>query len=179
MDMSQRDAPAALLEHEPYFNASLHPYRSLGSKGFFWLMTLVSVVMLLVSLPFFLLGAWPIVGFAGLDILLVYWAFRRSYRDARAREQVLVTGGMVEITHHSAKGERQSVSYNPYWVRLETRHEEDKGMTELAITSHGRRTVIGSFLHACERESLAAALEDALLKARTCSLSGNAQVSGG
>lgn len=179
MDMSQQDASAGSQEREPYFNASLHPYRSLGRTGFCWLMALVFLALFFVSIPFFLMGAWPILGFAGLDILILYWAFRRNYRDARAHEQVLITGKKVEIVHQSATGETHQVSYNPYWVRLETRCEEDKGMTELAFTSHGRRTVIGAFLHACERESLAEALSDALDRARNFARTGEAQVSGG
>ncbi|SNY90495.1 Uncharacterized membrane protein [Cohaesibacter sp. ES.047] len=177
--MLQQDALATCLEREPYFNAHLHPYRSLGRTGFYWLMALVFLALFFVSIPFFLIGAWPILGFAGLDILILYWAFRRNYRDARAQEQVLITPETVEIIHQSAAGERHAVSYNPYWVRLETKHEEDKGMTELALTSHGRRTVIGAFLHACERESLADALSGALDQARNFARTEEAQVSGG
>ena len=40
---------------------------------------------------FFLLGAWPVIGFLGLDVLLVYWAFRANYRAAAAYEEVTVT----------------------------------------------------------------------------------------
>ncbi len=162
-------------ETEPYFDAILHPYRSLGRNGFIGLMMFVGFLLLIVSIPFYLMGAWPILGFAGLDILLLWWAFRRNYRDARATEQIRITHRDVSVTRICPKGRRSHVSFNPYWVRVETREEEDSGMTGLHLTSHGKRVEIGAFLHACERESLAVALKSALSAAKT----GCAQVSGG
>lgn len=162
-------------ESETYFDAILHPYRSLGQNGFFWLMAFVGVVLLFVSIPFYLMGAWPILGFAGLDILLLWWAFRRNYRDARATEQIRITHRDVSVTRTCPKGRQRQHSFNPYWVRVETRQEDDRGMTELHLTSHGERVEIGAFLHACERESLAKAVKKALSAAKNRS----AQVSGG
>lgn len=162
-------------ETEPYFDVLLHPYRSLGRNGFIGLMIFVGLLLLIVSIPFYLMGAWPILGFAGLDILLLWWAFRRNYRDARATEQIRITQRDVSITRTCPKGRQSQVSFNPYWVRVETKEEEDRGMTALHLTSHGNRVEIGAFLHACERESLAIALKSALMAAK----SGSAQVSGG
>ncbi|TLP47099.1 DUF2244 domain-containing protein [Cohaesibacter sp. CAU 1516] len=162
-------------ETEPYFDAILHPYRSLGRNGFIGLMIFVGLLLLIVSIPFYLMGAWPILGFAGLDILLLWWAFRRNYRDARATEQIRITQCEVSVIRTCPRGRQSHMSFNPYWVRMETREEEDRGMTELHLTSHGKRVEIGAFLHACERESLAGALKSALMAAKT----GCAQVSGG
>nr|WP_321442733.1 DUF2244 domain-containing protein [uncultured Cohaesibacter sp.] len=162
-------------ETEPYFDAILHPYRSLGRNGFIGLMIFVGLMLLIASVPFYLMGAWPVLGFAGLDILLLWWAFRCNYREARATEQIRITHRDVSITRTCPKGRQTQVSFNPYWVRVETRKEEDRGMTELHLTSHGNRVEIGAFLHACERESLAIALQSALLAAKN----GAAQVSGG
>ena len=175
MTSIESDNPGLLARDKPYFNAILHPYRSMGRSGFFWLIAIVGLVMLVVSLVFFLLGAWPIVGFAGLDILLLYWAFRRNFAEARTTEQISITHRDVTVTRTSPRGETQQFAFNPYWVRLSARHEADKGMTELLLTSHGQHVEIGAFLHACERESLAQALKSALSEARQF----GAQVSGG
>ena len=40
------------------------------------------------GMMFWMLGAWPIMGFCGLDVLLVYIAFRASYRSGRAYEAI-------------------------------------------------------------------------------------------
>ena len=157
------------------FNVLLYPYRSLGRVGFIWLMVLVGIVLLIVSVIFFSLGAWPIVGFAGLDMLALYWAFRVNYRQARAYEQIILTVDSIQVVKTNAKGTSTSVSFNPYWARLETIKLEDEGMTNLALTSHGKRVEIGAFLHAADRESLAKALQGAIKKTKM----GTAQESGG
>ena len=175
MTTAEDTRPDYLAETGTLFNAILHPYRSMGPSGFVWVMAFIGLILLVVSIVFFMLGAWPIIGFAGLDLLLIYWAFRRNYFEARAQEQILVTHKDIRLIRTSPKGERQQFAFNPYWVRIETRHEDDRGMTELSLQSHGRRVEIGAFLHACERESLAKALKQAVLDAKTA----NAQVSGG
>ncbi|PLW76231.1 DUF2244 domain-containing protein [Cohaesibacter celericrescens] len=178
MTMIDENSAALPTASGPYFNAILHPYRSMGRKGFFWIIVCIGGAMLVMSIPFFLLGAWPIIGFAGLDVLLLYWALRRNCSDARAKEQIEITHDKVTLVQTSPKGHQQQFCFNPYWVRLEAVHEEDKGMTKLSLTSHGQSTEIGAFLHACERESLAQALKTALQDAKTTKTM-HAQVSGG
>ena len=68
------------------WQATLTPHRSLSRNGFFILMGLVGAVNLVVAVMFVILGAWPIAGFAGLDVLLVWWAFRVNFADARKLE---------------------------------------------------------------------------------------------
>src|SRR5262249_17268240 len=73
------------------FSAVITPHRSLSSTGFLLVMLLVGGMSLIGGLFFFLIGAWPVVGFLGLDVLLVYLAFRINYRAANAYEQVTMT----------------------------------------------------------------------------------------
>jgi uncharacterized membrane protein len=47
---------------------------------------LVIAANLLIGLPMYLLGAWPVAGFAGLDVALLWWLFNRNYVDARRSE---------------------------------------------------------------------------------------------
>lgn len=144
------------------FNALLYPHRSLEKRHFARLMTVVALILLIISLIFYSIGAWPIVGFLGLDLLLFYWAFRINYRDAKAYEQIIITEKSVQIIKTDPKGNSQSHGFNPYWVRLSTTWLEDEGMTKLSLTSHGETVEIGSFLHAPDRESLANALSGAI-----------------
>ena len=73
------------------FSAIITPHRSLTSTGFVLVMALVGGFSFIGGLVFFAIGAWPVVGFLGLDVLLVYWAFRINYRAATAFEEVTVT----------------------------------------------------------------------------------------
>ena len=69
----------------PVFDATITPHRSLGQNGFRIVMTLVCLASVISSLPFVLLGAWPVAGFFGLDFLGLYIAFTLIFTDWRLR----------------------------------------------------------------------------------------------
>jgi uncharacterized membrane protein len=158
---------ATRLPDEPtLFRARLKPHRSLSRTGFIALMAVLGGVSLAVGSVFLMKGAWPIFGFLGLDVLLVYLAFRASYRSARAYEDIHVTPSMLRVRQVSHHGhERENVS-NPRWVRMETTRDEDYGMTRLALISRGVPLVIGAFLAPRQREQVAHGLGDALAAAK-------------
>ena len=148
------------------FSAVLTPHRSLSSKGFVILMALAGGASFIAGMVFLLAGAWPVFGFFGLDVLLLYWAFRASYRAAAAYEQVTITPSTLTVRKVSPRGAAREWTLNPLWVRLEKEADEDYGLLRLALVSHGRSLSIGSFLAPSERESFAAALSAALGEAR-------------
>ena len=65
-----------------FFERVLLPHRSLPPHGFYVLMGLLGVTSIAVGIGFVAIGAWPICGFFGLDIALLYLAFRLNYRSA-------------------------------------------------------------------------------------------------
>lgn len=150
----------------PVFSAVLTPHRSLGLRGFAWLMVAVAVVSFGAGLAFLAAGAWPVMGFFGLDAVLIYWAFRASYRAAAAYEQVTVTPALLTVRKVSAGGATREWTLNPLWVRLERETDDEYGLQRLALVSHGRSLPIAGFLAPSERESFAAALSDALGEVR-------------
>lgn len=162
-------------QDEPLFSAVLTPHRSLSGKGFTALMLAIGASSLTAGLIFWLAGAWPVVGFMGLDVLAVYVAFRVSYRAARAFEHVEMTRNSLVIRKVDAKGNSRVYRFHPYWARLEVDHSYGKGVTDIRLTSHGRRISLGSFLGPDDRDSFAAAFADALKSARSYPL----QESGG
>ncbi|MQT13024.1 DUF2244 domain-containing protein [Segnochrobactrum spirostomi] len=153
-------------EDAPFFNAVLTPHRSLGPRGFLVVMGAICAVSFTVGILFWAIGAWPIFGFCGLDVLLVWLAFRANYRAARAREEIAVSTAEIRIRRVSPKGRAEEVRLNPVWARLVVERTEDEGVTRLALASHGRAVEIGHFLAPVERESFAAAFGDALATAR-------------
>lgn len=148
------------------FSAILTPYRSLGGTGFLVLMSLVSVVSFAAGLFFFLLGAWPIVGFLGLDVLLVYAAFKANYRAATAYEHVTMTPSALTVRKVSHRGEVAEWTLNPVWVRLDREVHEEFGIERLFLVSHGRRFPIAAFLGPHQKAEFAVALSAALAQAR-------------
>ena len=119
------------------------------------------------GLAFWAMGAWPIVGFFGLDILLIQLAFRMNYRAARASEEITVSRESVVVRRTAPNGRTSETSLNPFWARLDIETHPAVGVTALKLRSHGKSFGIAGFLGAEERESFAKALNAALAEART------------
>ena len=148
------------------FSAVLKPHRSLGSLGFWILIGGYGLVSFAAGVAFFLMGAWPIVGFLGLDVLLLYWAFRLNYRHAAAYEEVKVTPAALTVRKVSHRGIVREWTLNPLWVRLEKVVHQEFGIERLFLVSRGRELSIGSFLGPDEKASFAKALAGALSEAK-------------
>ena len=104
-------------------------------------MTAIALCSFFIGFAFWLMGAWPVVGFCGLDVLLIQLAFRLNFRDARASEEVHLTHERLSITQISPRGEARETGFNPYWARLEVERQPEIGITALRIVSHGARLV--------------------------------------
>jgi uncharacterized membrane protein len=148
------------------FSAIITPHRSLSRRGFLLVMALVGGLSFIGGMFFFMLGAWPVVGFLGLDVLLVYWAFRANYRAAAAFEEVTVTPSVLRLRRVSHRGEVAEWTLNPVWTQLDREKHEEFGLLKLFLVSRGRRLAVAGFLSPKERESFAAALSAALGEAR-------------
>jgi uncharacterized membrane protein len=144
---------------------TLTPHRSLSKGGFIAIMGLIAAVNFAAGGAFFLAGAWPVAGFCGLDVTLVWWAFRRNFADARRCERVEITEREV-ILERQAKGrERQVQRFVRHWVRVDLEEDRDRELIGgLYLASGGRREEIGRFLAPWERKELARALKAALAR---------------
>jgi uncharacterized membrane protein len=161
--MSFDNSPAS---DPPLFSAILTPHRSLNSAGFLAVMLTLGGASFASGIVFVLLGAWPVAGFLGLDVALVYWAFRANFRAATAYEEVTVTASELRFRKVSHRGKIIEWSLNPLWVRLDREVDDEYGMLRLYVVSRGRRFAIGGFLPPVEKESFAKALGEALGEAR-------------
>ena len=148
------------------FSAVLKPHRSLGGSGFLLLMGLIGGISFAAGLVFAIAGAWPVMGFFGLDVLLVYGAFRVNYRAARAYEQVTVTASLLHVRKVSHHGKVAEWTLNPVWTNLDRQTHEEFGIERLFLVSRGRRLSIAGFLGPKEKESFADALGAALGEAK-------------
>ncbi len=163
-DNSRRDNDA--FDEPRIFAATLTPHRSLGSTGFLVLMLCIGALSFASGMVFLLLGAWPVFGFLGLDVLLIYWAFRANYRAARAYEEVTVTASELTVRKVSHRGRVREWTLNPVWVQLDRMVHEEFGMERLFLVSRGRRLPIAAFLGPDEKASFARALSAALGEAK-------------
>jgi len=148
------------------FSAMLTPHRSLNRAGFLMLMAFLSLVSFAAGIAFLLIGAWPVFGFFGLDVLAVYVAFRVNFARATAREEISVTPTALHVVRVSHRGAVSQWTFNPLWVTLDREVHEEYGMERLALVSRGKRLTIASFLNADEKASFAKALGAALAAAK-------------
>lgn len=148
-----------------YFDAELTPHRSLSERGFKILIGLVAAANLAVGLAFYWSGAWPVFGFMGLDVALLYFLFRLNYRHAQEKELVRLTDDGLNVRRISANGEEREWSLEPYWLRVEM-DDPPQHDSALVLASRGRRLIVGAFLTPEERLEMAQALRAALHRQR-------------
>ncbi len=129
-------------------------------------MLILGLISLALGIGFVSLGAWPVVGFFGLDVGLVYLAFRINYRRARLREILRLAGDWFTVERISVYGNRRVWRFQPFWLRV-ILEERDPDRNRLFVASHGRFVAIGDFLAPDARRELAAAIREALARWRT------------
>ena len=147
------------------FDALLRPHRSLSPRGFRILMTAVAGTMSAVGTAFFLAGAWPVVGFCGLEVALIYACFRLNFRSLRRYETIRLTERELEVCRVAPDGRAERFTFQPYWLRVSLTTSPGR-TSRLVLTSHGRELAVGAFLAPEEREALAASLGQALAASR-------------
>jgi len=150
----------------PLFSAVMTPHRSLNRRGFSILMLAIAGVSFVAGLVFAVAGAWPVTGIFGLDVLLIWWAFRINYRAARAYEEIVVMPTELLFRKVSARGAVTEWRCNPLWARLDRDVHEEFGVQSLHLVSRGQRCTIAGFLAPEEKESFGNALQAALAAAR-------------
>ncbi len=148
------------------FLARLTPHRSLGRAGFTALMIFFGAVSIVAGVVFWWIGAWPVIGFVGLDLIAIALAFKIYFRRARAREEISVTPSELRVRRISHRGDVVEWVLNPLWVRLDQIGHDEFGITNLYLVSSGRRVGIASCLGAEEKADFAKALSAALAAAR-------------
>ena len=148
-----------------FFERVLWPHRSLPPRGFRLLMLGLGILSLVAGICFVAAGAWPVCGFFGLDVALLYLAFQLSYRSARQRETLRLAEDQFTVERVDIYGERRLWRFQPFWLKvvLEERRDESN---RLVLASHSKSVVIGDFLAPPVRRDLAATLRDVLSRWR-------------
>ena len=165
--MADNGVPAqgVTLQPDQAFRAILLPHRSLSPAGFLVLMSALGIVSFVAGLAFYIAGAWPVLGFFGLDLLVVYLAFKLNYRSGRLYETVEVGPAALTVTRVHPSGREEAFAFDTAWVRVELGETHD-GRTELKLRHHTRELRFGRFLNDDERRDFATALRNAILTAR-------------
>ncbi len=150
----------------PLFSALLTPHRAMSEKGIRWVVAFTAILASIPAITFFAMGAWPIMGLMGLDVLILWWALSASLRSGQAYEEITLWPDALDIRQVSDKGHETTISYNPFYVRLSVMRDGDNRVTALKLLTRERETEIGRFLTPYDKNRFAMALADALSRAR-------------
>jgi uncharacterized membrane protein len=150
----------------PLFAAQMTPHRSLGARGGWVVVGLTALLATLPGLVFLSLGAWPIIGFIGLDVLAIAIALYVSLRQGKRREQITVWADQLEWMATDAKGGKTLRRFNPKTVRLLLDRDADEKTLALRLRQGKDELEVGGFLSPDDKSSFAKALGTALRKAR-------------
>jgi uncharacterized membrane protein len=126
----------------------------------------IAFVSFAAGIAFYTIGAWPVLGFYGLDVLAIYVAFKLNYRSGKAYEMVELSPELLKITQVQPSGRSRSFDFNPYWVKVLVNEWPD-GSANLKLALHGDEFEFARFLNADEKKDFAQALRNALSLARS------------
>ncbi|HWA19528.1 MAG TPA: DUF2244 domain-containing protein [Devosia sp.] len=157
---------ATKTQAKPLFAATLTPHRSLGPRGKRVVIVLVALLALVPGLLFYAVGAWPVVGFMGLDIVAIWLALTISMRQGKASEVVTLWPDALELKRIDPKGRETLLGFKPFDVRFVIDRDYNERVTGLWLRQRDDRHPLGAFLSPEEKLSFSKAFGTALRKAR-------------
>ncbi|MGH1420403.1 MAG: DUF2244 domain-containing protein [Hyphomonas sp.] len=151
-----------------YMDAVLTPNQSLSRRGFLIVMIGLSAISFSTGLAFYSIGALPVAGFFGADLLAMYLAFRWAFRAQKEHTQVKITTHTVHLLHTRKNGSTLSAEMPTAFTRVHlTPPAASPAIPHLHVESGGKSFIIGRFLAEDERLSLSEAMQQAILSARS------------
>ena len=140
------------------FYKQIKPQRSLTHRGFCYLICGLGALGLIISTAFLLMGAWPVLGFMIIDVLLVYLVFQLSFQAADNSEKIEVFLDKINIWYFKGNDCVDCIQLNPYWTKAQYKVQTN-GRSFLRLISHGSKIEIGKFLNSRDKKELAQQLD--------------------
>jgi uncharacterized membrane protein len=150
----------------PLFAAKLTPHRSLGHRGARVVIAVMAIAATIPGIVFYSLGAWPIVGFLGLDVLLVWWALSANMKDGKRFEEVTLWNDQLELRQVDGHGRESLVRFHPRDVKFVVDRDINERTTGLHLRTRDADFELGAFLELDDKSSFAKAFGTALKRAR-------------
>lgn len=151
-----------MAESPTLFEARSAPLQSLSAGGFRIVAGVLVAGFGFTGTVFSILGAWPVLPFAGIETALVLGLMALYRRHARrSAELVVLTEGELCVTRREGRRQEEA-HFDPSWVRLAW--VDDR---QLFLVHRNRRIEIGRFLGPDEKRDLEDALAGALRRFRT------------
>ena len=145
------------------YEISLYPYRSLNKTGFFILMFSLGLISFIAGVIFMIKGAWPVFGFFGLDVLLVYIFFKINFKSGKKKEIIILTKNQLIIKFYDSKKILKTHYLDANWLKVNLIKLKNE-ISKLQISSQKKTVIVGSFLRYQEKIDVVKSLEKALKK---------------
>ena len=111
---------------------------------------ILTLFTLLLAIGFTVIGAWPVLIFALIELYVVYCCFNQLLRHAWDYERLTIDGDKVRVMQHEP-GHDQQVEFSSYWARVVMECDADGSCRRLALVSHGREVEFGRLMNGEER----------------------------
>jgi uncharacterized membrane protein len=121
----------------------------------------VCTVSLGTTTLFWSLGAWPIAGFNGGEILLAMVLLRTHQKSARAKEVLMLSQAGLRITRVDARGQASEQILPAGWLNV-VLTERPGRVPGLYLAARGRQVEVAHSLGEPEKRDLAEALAEAV-----------------
>ena len=145
------------------YKITLYPYRSLSKTGFFILMFVLGIISFIAGITFMLKGAWPVFGFFGLDVLLVYIFFKINFKSGKKKEIIILTENQLIIEFYNEKKISKTHYLDANWLKINLTKFKNE-ISKLKISSKNKSVIVGSFLRYKEKKNIVKSLKTALRK---------------
>lgn len=159
--MDARDAPKN--DTGEGLRIIVRPHRVLTLRNMLLLFAGQTTVVLIIGIGFTLMGAWPVLPFAGLEMTVVAAVLYRLHRHADDHDLVAVEGERITVIRRRGKREWRD-EFQRYWMKITLERSRGWYPSRLKLGSHGRFVIIAAEVNEEERESLSTTLNNALRK---------------
>ena len=148
-------------ENKNLYSITLKPYRSLSKIGFILLMVVLCTFCFVTGIMFIKIGAWPVFGFFGLDVFLVYVFFKLSFKSGEEFEVINLTKKKLIIEKYKLKKIIRTYVFDANWIKIKILNPKSH-TNKLQISSKNKSLIVGSFLRPDERIEVFQNIQNAL-----------------
>jgi uncharacterized membrane protein len=147
------------------FRAVITPQRSLGPRGLIWVIGILAGLAAVPTALFLALGAWPVAGFMGAEILLAVLLLRLHARTGRATEVLTLDAAGLTICRTDHRGRQMRCHLPPAWLRVDLIEHAGRVPT-LLVGQRDQRIEVARELNEPDKRALADALRAAVHRQR-------------
>ena len=104
------------------------------------------------------MGAWPVLGFMGLEVFLIYIFFKILFHKNNFYEHIILDTKHFNIFYNNKNKTIDTIVLEPTWLQVKLNKTEKS----LFVLTHGKIIELGKCLAFKEKVSLAKTIDDAL-----------------